>query len=60
MNVAKHADKLCLLALQAGRHEVCPGEECPLWETGGCAVERMIAEGDLFDDAPPEDEAAAL
>jgi len=48
--------KVCLLALQAGRREVCPGEECPLWEDGGCAVERMIEEGELYNDSGLEDD----
>ena len=60
MDIAEHADKLCLLALQAGRQEVCPGEECPLWERGGCAVERMIAEGDLDRDDVPDSDPAAV
>lgn len=55
MDVAQQTEKLCLLALQAGRREVCPGEECPLWEEGGCAVERMIAEGELYTDDVRED-----
>lgn len=54
MDVAAQAEHLCFLALQAGRQEACPGEECPLWEVGGCAVERMIAEGNLYVDEWPE------
>ena len=57
VDVAEQPHKLCLLALQAGRREVCPGRECPLWEEGGCAVERMIAEGDLYTDDFPEEAA---
>jgi hypothetical protein len=54
------ADHLCLLALQAGRREVCPGGECPLWEDGECAVERLIAEAELCNDEWPEGDAADL
>jgi hypothetical protein len=56
MEVAEQTEHLCQLALQAGRRDVCPGEQCPLWEDGGCAVERLIAEGELYEDKWPEDE----
>ena len=47
-------ERLCDLAASAGRREVCPEEECPLWEGGGCSLEHLLAEGDL-DVAPDED-----
>ena len=50
MDVAVQTDRLCLLALRAGREEVCPGSECPLWEDGSCSLERMRADGELDDD----------
>ena len=59
MDVAQQAEKLCLLALQAGRREVCPGQDCPLWEEDGCSVERMIAEGELYKDEWPGDDVDA-
>jgi hypothetical protein len=50
MDVAAQTERPCVLALRAGREEVCPGSECPLWEEGGCALERMGADGELVDD----------
>jgi hypothetical protein len=57
MDVVDPAGRLCALALLAGREEVCPGEACPLWEDGGCALERLAAEGELYVDAWPDDPA---
>jgi hypothetical protein len=55
MEVAE-TKRLCALALRAGREELCPGDECPLWENGSCALERLTADGELGDewsDGPP-------
>jgi hypothetical protein len=60
MDVAEQSQLLCLLALRAGRREVCPGEECPLWEEGGCALERLSADGELYVDEWPDELPAAL
>lgn len=60
IDVAAQTKRLCLLALRAGREEVCPGEECPLWENGGCALERLSANGELDVDEWPEDDRAEL
>jgi hypothetical protein len=60
MDVVDPAGRLCALALLAGREEVCPGEACPLWENGGCALERLTAEGELYVDAWPDDDPAEL
>jgi hypothetical protein len=60
MDVVDPAGRLCALALLGGREEVCPDEACPLWEDGGCALERLTAEGELYADAWPEDDPAAL
>lgn len=56
MDVAEQTERLCALALRAGREDPCPGEECPLWEHGACVLERMTADGELFVDSWPEDE----
>jgi hypothetical protein len=50
MDVAAQTERLCLLALWAGREEICAGAECPLWENGSCALERIGADGELVDD----------
>jgi hypothetical protein len=47
MDVAAQTDRPCLLALRAGREEACSRADCPLWEDGGCALERLVAEGEL-------------
>ena len=60
MDVAEQTEHLCLLALRAGREEICPGGECPLWEEGGCALERLSADGELYVDASPDELPAAL
>jgi hypothetical protein len=54
MHLAEQTQPLCALTLRADREEVCPGEECPLWEDGGCALERMTADGELYEE-PYED-----
>lgn len=59
MDVAAQTTGLCVLALRAGREEVCPGEECPLWEDGGCALERLTADGELYGDEWSDDLAGA-
>jgi hypothetical protein len=46
MDVREQTARLCALALRADREEVCPGAECPLWEDGDCALERMTADGE--------------
>jgi hypothetical protein len=51
MDVAEQSERLCVLALRAGRRDLCPGDACPLWEDGGCALERMSADGELVDNA---------
>ena len=53
MEVADQSERVCALALRAGRHETCPGPECPLWENG-CSLERMAAEDELYVDDFPE------
>jgi hypothetical protein len=58
MDVAEQSQPLCALALRADRRERCPGAECPLWENGDCALERLAAEGELYVDAWPEDDPA--
>ena len=50
----KGTERLCDLAASAGRREVCPEDECPLWEGGGCSLGELLADGDL-DVAPDED-----
>jgi hypothetical protein len=55
MDVAEQARPLCALALRADRRELCPGAECPLWENGECALERLSAEGELYIDGWPEE-----
>ena len=60
MDVSEQTSSLCALALRADREEVCPGAECPLWENGGCALERLAAEDELYVDAWPEDDPAEL
>jgi hypothetical protein len=59
MDVAAQTTGLCVLALRAGREEVCPGAECPLWEDGGCALERLTADGELYGDEWSDDLAGA-
>jgi hypothetical protein len=56
MDVAEQTERICALALWAGREEVCPGHECPLWEGGVCALERMSAQGELYADAWPDED----
>ena len=46
MDAAVQTDRPCLLALRAGRVEVCPGEDCPLWEHGACFLEALTTEGE--------------
>jgi hypothetical protein len=58
MDVAEQTARLCVLALRAEREELCPGKECPLWEDGACALERMTAEGELYVDAWPDENPA--
>ena len=60
MDVVDPAGRLCALALLAGREGVCPGKAGPLWENGGCALERLTAEGELYVDAWPDDDPAEL
>jgi hypothetical protein len=55
MEVAEQTRRLCALALRAGRDEPCPGAECPLWENGECALERMSADGELYIDGWPDE-----
>jgi hypothetical protein len=50
MDVVAQDRSLCALALRAGRKELCPAEECPLWEDDGCALERLSADGELYGD----------
>ena len=50
MDVDELSMRPCALALRAGRSEICPGDECPLWEGGECVLERLTAEGELYDD----------
>jgi hypothetical protein len=57
MDVAE-TKRLCALALRAGREEVCPGEDCPLWEDGGCALELLTRDGELYADEWSADLAA--
>jgi len=47
-------ERICELAARAGRREVCPEEECPLWEGGACSLEHLLAEGEL--DVPPDED----
>jgi hypothetical protein len=44
--------RLCELAARAGRREVCPEDECPLWEDGECSLQRLLAE--QGDDGPDD------
>jgi hypothetical protein len=44
---AQTVEQACELAARAGRFEACPGAECPLWENGGCSLERLLAEEDV-------------
>jgi hypothetical protein len=55
MDIAEEVQPLCLLALRADRREFCPGAECPLFENGECALERLSAQGELYIDAWPDD-----
>jgi hypothetical protein len=41
---AQTVERLCELARRAGKREVCPDEECPLWEAGACSLESLLAE----------------
>jgi hypothetical protein len=45
-------ERLCELAARAGRREVCPAGECPLWENGACSLERLLSD----EAVPSEDE----
>lgn len=56
MELAEQTQRLCALAFRAGREEPCPGAECPLWENEECALERLSADGELHDDAWPDDQ----
>ena len=60
MEVAHQSERVCALALRAGRHETCPGSECPLWENNACSLERMTAEDELYVDEFPEARLDAL
>lgn len=48
MDVAEQTERLCVLALRAGREEPCSGEECPLWEHGSCGLERLTEDDELY------------
>jgi hypothetical protein len=50
------AERLCELAARAGRREICPEVECPLWENGACSLPRLLAES--AEDAVPNDDYA--
>jgi hypothetical protein len=60
MDVAEQTERICALALRAGRRELCTGEECPLWESGDCALERLSAAGELYVDGWPDENPAEL
>ena len=48
------ADRICELAAQAGRRELC-SEECPLWEHGECSLDLLTPDGELeAEDEPLE------
>jgi hypothetical protein len=48
-------ERLCELAAQAGRREVCSQEGCPLWEDGTCSLESLLAEeSQVFSDDADE------
>ena len=36
--------RLCQLDYAAGRSEHCPGETCPFWKDGECAVAPLLAD----------------
>jgi hypothetical protein len=59
MDVVAQDRSLCALALRAGRKELCPGEECPLWEDDGCALERLSADDELYGDEWPDEALAS-
>ncbi len=44
----------CRLQLAVGRHETCPGDACPFWQGGVCAVAGLRA------DVEPRPELAEL
>jgi hypothetical protein len=37
----------CTLQLAVGRHETCPGDVCPFWQDGACAVAALRADVEL-------------
>ncbi len=47
-------ERLCELAARAGRKEICPEDECPLWENGECSLQRLLVEDG--EDAVPDDD----
>jgi hypothetical protein len=57
MQVDEQTEQLCGLALMAGREELCPGAECPLWDDGSCALEHLTADGELSVDTWANDPA---
>ena len=59
MHVAAASTSVCLLALRAGRHEACPGADCPLWEHGRCTLEQLSAEGEVYPDIWEDEEDGA-
>jgi hypothetical protein len=59
MQVAVASESPCLLALRAGRHEACPGADCPLWERGRCTLEQLGADGELYADGWTDEEEGA-
>jgi hypothetical protein len=46
VDVSGQTERLCLLAMPAGREEVCASEDCPLWENGSCALENLPPDGE--------------
>jgi hypothetical protein len=47
----QRVERLCELAAQAARREVCSEEGCPLWEDGACSLESLLAEeSQVFND----------
>jgi hypothetical protein len=52
MDVSGQTERLCLLAMLAGREELCASEECPLWENGSCVLENLPPDGEPDADWP--------
>jgi hypothetical protein len=59
MQVAVANESPCVLALRAGRHEACPGADCPLWEHGRCLLEQLGADEELYADVWDEEGEAS-